>query len=79
MALQLVVNKSKGRSSTKKQVKKRKASTTKPRKYEKFPVKDLIFSFKFVEKNKQSGFLFPADCFYAFIPESSKKGDPDSS
>ena len=76
MALQLVDDKSKGRSSKSK--KKRKSSITKPRKYEKLPAKELIPNFKFVEKNKLNEFLNPSDWFRAFIPESQKKGDPDS-
>ena len=71
MALQLVDDKSKGRSITSK--KKRRSSTTKPRKYEKLPVKELIPNIKFVEKNTLNEFLYPAHWFRTFIPESQKK------
>ena len=77
MALKLVDDESKGRSSANK--KKRKPSTTKPRKQEELPVKELIPDIKFVEKNKLNEFSHPTDWFCAFIQESPKKGDPDSS
>ena len=79
-ALQLVVESTNKRASSTK--KKRKASTSskKPeRKYEKLPVKTLIPNIKFVQKYHLDEFSHPADWFRAFIPESPRKGDPNTS